>query len=192
VNNQELYAIVEINTRHVKFMVFNFLKSQANVLFTNVEQGKFCENGIILEPKVVGKIINIMVKKANSLLAIQIKRIALNLPSNYLTIRQSQAVIEANEDHHKIDNHDIKELIRMSKNISLSQSETICLTRPYKYIVDETKKTPFAPLGQSAKKVSVNSLIYTVNSDVYDSHLEALKYSRFDLLSLVLLPFSYG
>lgn len=190
--NQELYAVIEIDTKRIKFMVFSYHKSQFNVLFNHMQNGNFCENGVVLEPKIVGKLINMMVKKANLQLAIQIKRVALNLVSNGLTIRQGQAIIEINRKQHRITNEDISNLIAMSKNISLANDEVICLTRPYKFIVNGQKKLPYPPIYELATSVAVNSLVYTIKKEVYNSHLEAINYSKLELLSLVLMPFCHA
>lgn len=190
--NEELYAIVEISTKEIKFMVFNFFKSSMNVLFSSTQSGKFCDQGIVIEPKMVGKIINSMIKKANQMLVIQIKRVAINLPSNHLRIRQAQAVIELHKLNHQINHDDINELITNSKNLALNDDEVICLTRPYKYVINNTRKTPYPPIGQIARKVSVNSLIYTINSAIYDSHLQAIQSGRIESFSILLLPFAQG
>lgn len=189
--NSELYAVVEINTKYIKFMIFNYKKSQVNVLFSNLVKGMFLDSGVVIDPKYVGKMISSIAKKANQQLGIEIKRVALNLISNNLRIRQGQAIIEINEANYFLTSNDINELITMSKKISLQKDEVICSTRPYKYIVNDGQPVPYPPINQKANKVRVNSLIYTIKDSIYHSHLEALKYSKLELLSLVLMPFSH-
>lgn len=191
-NNQEIYAVVEIHSQQIKFIVFSFHKSQINVLFSSLARGEFCQKGLVTNPKNVGKIISSMVKKANDQLLIVIKRVALNLVSSSLNIRQGQAIIEINDPQHRINNEDINNLIAMSKNISLADDEVICLMRPYKYIIDNSKRAPYPPINELASSVAVNSLIYTINKAVYESHLAALQCSRLELLSLVLMPFCHA
>lgn len=189
-NNQEIYAVVEIGSINIKFMVFDYQNSNLNVLFNSLEEHQYYDQGVVTNPKAVGKIINNMIQEANYQLAINIKRVALNLPTDYLQIKQTQAVLEIGQYSRAINQQDINNLLQMSKNVKLEDDEVICLTRPYKYILDNQRKIAQPPIGVGAKTLAVNALIYTINESLYLSHLESLKYAKCELLSIVLTPFA--
>ncbi len=50
----------------------------------------------------------------------------------------------------------------------------------------------FLPNKTLCVRVAVNSLIYTIKKEIYNSNLEEINYNKLELLSLVIMPFCHA
>lgn len=190
-NYQELYVVCQIDDFNLKVMVNRYVNNKIQVLYKEIiDNEQFADNGVIINPEFAGQTLKTIIEKINQLFKIKIERVALNLPSTNLKIYQSQAALDFKEINHQVTSGDINQVIEMTKNIVIESDEVICLTKPYNFKVDSQSFPSSLPLNAHGQIISVESLIYSLPKDIYDSQLAVLKLAGCELLSATLDQFA--
>lgn len=190
-NFQELYVVCQIEDFSLKVMVNNYVNNQIQVLYKeNINTEQFSENGVIINPIVTGKILRQIINKINNTLKIKVQRVALTLPSNNLKIYESQALLDFKDANHIITNEDCSKVIDMAKNITIDNSEIVCLTKPYNFKVDHAIGSEQLPIAMKGQIIHVDALVYSLPKILYNSHLEVLANAQVELLTITLDQFA--
>ncbi|BET38476.1 hypothetical protein [Spiroplasma ixodetis] len=190
-NFQELYVVCQIEDFSLKVMVNNYVNNQIQVLYKEtVDTEQFSENGVIINSIATGKLLRQIINKINNTLNIKVQRIALTLPSNNLKIYQSQASLDFKDANHIITDEDCSKVIEMAKNITIDNSEIICLTKPYNFKVDHSIGNEQLPIAKKGQVMHVDALVYSLPKSLYNSHLEVLTNAETELLTVTLDQFA--
>lgn len=190
-NYQELYVVCQIEDFSLKVMVNKFFNNEIQVLYKeNIVNEQFADNGVILDPIATSKVLAKVINNINDIFKIKVQRISLSLPSNNLKIYQSQAMLDFKEMHHPVSVEDVNKLIEMTNNINISSDEVICLTKPYNFKVDNQGFEDVLPIGHKGQIATVDSLIYSLPINIYNSQLEVIKLVECEVLSITIDQFA--
>ena len=191
--HQEVYASLEITDNSLNFIVIHYNNNIFSVLYNKLLNGKFAIDGKIINVKNTAKQLQVLIKKVNYLIGLEVNKIVLVLPNNDLKIdRYVNTSIFDSEI--KISKDNISNLMNSTDDIFIPLNEVICFIKPYAYIINNNIKTKQLnpPLDKAAKSLTIKSLLYTINKEILYSHKEVLRYSKVHSLSIIPRIYALG
>ncbi len=191
-SDKEIYASFEIRDYYLNFIVMYYDDSnEYNVLFEKHIEGKYSNNGIITNPKLLVKQIKKIIEEANQQLYLEITRVGLVLPNVNLKIFKHIST-KKYKTTKKISKEDIQEFLADYKEIYIPEEQIIASIQPYMYIVNRLEKTKqlLPPIGANSDFLTIKTLIYTIDKAIYKSHLNVLKLAKLKVLSITTKSYS--
>ena len=164
---RKIYSALDIGSSFIKLVVGEFLNGKLNILCAVKGESKGFKKNQITDSEKLIKSINNVLNEASTKLNFKIKKLIVNIPTDYNDFKISENQIDIPGDDEIVTSTDILKLLQKSSNNELKETEELLASIPISFRVgdDETD----SPLGKRGKTLSLKSvLVVTDKKRVYD------------------------
>ena len=164
---RKIYSALDIGSSFIKLVVGEFLNGKLNILCAVKGESKGFKKNQITDSEKLIKSINNVLNEASTKLNFKIKKLIVNIPTDYNDFKISENQIDISGDDEIVTSTDILKVLQKSSNNQLKETEELLASIPINFRVgdDETDY----PLGKRGKTLSLKSvLVVTDKKRVYD------------------------
>ena len=186
---KNIYAILDIGSATLKFLVAEISNLNANVLFVKTIPSHGVKKGIIEDDRILTRDIQKVIKEAEEFLKTKITSVALTIPTIKAKLYQSDSSISLKDDGSKITNEDILRVLRLSAKFKRSKDEDVVSIIPVRYHSDKGA-TVEAPIGEVSRNLIVDALVITTSKELLYPYISAVEKCGIEVLDITINAFA--
>lgn len=186
---KDIYAILDIGSATLKFLVAEVNNINVNVLFVKTIPSHGVKKGIIEDDRILSKDIRGLIDEAEAFLETKITSVALTIPTLKAKLYQSDSSISLSEGGSKITNDDIVRVLKLSSKFKRTKEEEVVSVIPVRYHSDKGA-TIEAPLGEFSRNLIVDSLIITTNKEILYPYISVVEKCGIEVLDITINAFA--
>ena len=186
---KNIYAILDIGSATLKFLVAEISNLNANVLFVKTIPSHGVKKGIIEDDRILTRDIQKVIKEAEEFLKTKITSVALTIPTIKAKLYQSDSSISLKDDGSKITNEDILRVLRLSAKFKRSKDEEVVSIIPVRYHSDKGA-TVEAPIGEVSRNLIVDALVITTSKELLYPYISAVEKCGIEVLDITINAFA--
>ena len=164
---RRILSSLDIGTNSIKLIVAEIIKDKINVLCAISEESRGIKNGLVDNYEDVIYSLNKVLKKAEELLGLKIKKVIASVPEYNLKFTSGVGTNTITNEDNIVTKNDVSRLLKTCVYNKVNDSEELINILPIEYKLDD--KVMKNPVGLMGKKLKLNSLIITSpKKQVYD------------------------
>ena len=182
---KDIYAVLDIGSATVKFLVGEVVSANINVLFAKKITSHGIRKGKIENMSAVVSEIRQLIDEASRTLGATITKVALCIPSFHSHIYQSDGITKVNSPQDQITSEDVIRALKLSKRFERDEDDEIISVIPTLFQLD-TKTTNEIPIGQKSASLKAESLIITTKKNLLYSYITAVEKAGVEVLDITI------
>lgn len=182
---KDIYAVLDIGSATVKFLVGEVVSANINVLFAKKIISHGIKRGKIESMPTVVSEIKQLIDEASRALGASISKVALCIPSFHAHIYQSDGITKVNSPSDQITSEDIVRALKLSKRFEHDQDEEIISVIPTMFHLD-TKVVYELPLGEKSASLKAEALVITTRKKLLYSYITAVEKAGVEVLDITI------
>src|SRR5574344_1107700 len=164
---RKIYSALDIGSDTIKLVVGEFINNKLNILCAINERTKGFTHNEVTDPeeliKVIKKVMNLAAEKIN----FHIKKVILNIPTNYHNFILTEATSIIEHEDLVITSSDILKILQKCAINQISPNEELIAVEPIIFKVGDNETNN--PINKVGKTLSVKSLLITSDKkSIYD------------------------
>ena len=125
---KDIYAVLDIGSATLKFLVAEVNNINVNVLFVKTIPSHGVKKGIIEDDRILIRDIRKLIDEAEAFLESKITSVALTIPTIKAKLYQSDSSISLSDAGSKVSTDDIVRVLRLSSKFKRSKDEAVSYT----------------------------------------------------------------
>ncbi|AHI54007.1 cell division protein FtsA [Spiroplasma sabaudiense Ar-1343] len=190
----EIYAALEITRNEFRFAIGKYqINKVLKIIYKHQEFGNWLNaNNEVIDIKAAANLLNRLVQEYERTFEKKILKITVVIPEKNTEIKEAISTLNlANGGPARIvTSKDISQLNSDAKDVNYSNNRKVVSIKPTRYLVDDTFKKGVAPIGAVAHKLTMYANVYTVPSEVYNSHLKVVSTAGFGVLNCLIKTYA--
>ena len=164
---RRIFSALDIGSKYIKLVVGEFFNGKLNILCAIKGDSQGFRLNQITDPERLEKSINKVLDEANSKLNFKIKKVIVNIPTDYNEFVITESSLDLDEDNNVVTSEDILKVLQKASNNQTKVNDEIIANIPVMFKVGDLETN--APLNKKGKKLSVKSvLVITDKTRIYD------------------------
>ena len=181
---RRILSSIDLGTNSIKLIVAEIYNEKINILCALSENTKGIKNGLIVVEEDVIYSIRKLLKKAEDILGLRIKKIVCSVPEFDLKFKEGSGINTITNDDKIITKNDISRLLKTCVYNKISDDHELINILPIEYRVDdEIVKNPVGLMGE---KIKLNSLIISAPKKNVYSFIKVLEKSGLEVIDITL------
>ncbi len=181
---RRILSSIDLGTNSIKLVVAEIYKDKINVLCAISEESRGIKKGLIENIEDVIYSIKKTLKKAEELLGLKIKKVVASVPEYDLKFTKSEGVNSITNEEEIVKKSDIARLLQTNVYNKIEENYELITVIPIDYKVDD--KIVKNPIGMSAKKIKLNSLLVSApKKNTYD-FIRAIEKCNLEVIDIML------
>lgn len=164
---RKIFSAIDIGSSSIKLIVAEFFNNKINILLSLKKASSGFKYSSITEKNNLKEIINSLLKEAEEKLNFKLKKIILNIPTDYNEFKVVDYEINIDREDNTITSNDILKVLKESSLNQVGPNEELIANIPVIFKVgdNETDK----PFGKNGNTLSVKTVIISADKrKVYD------------------------
>ena len=186
---KDIYAVLDIGSATLKFLVAEISNINVNVLFVKTIPSHGVKKGIIEDDRILTRDIRKVIDEAEAFLETKITSVALTIPTIKAKLYQSDSSISLSEAGSKITSDDIVRVLRLSSKFKRSKDEEVVSIIPVRYHSDKGA-TIEAPIGEVSRNLIVDSLVITTSKELLYPYITVVEKCGIEVLDITINAFA--
>lgn len=186
---KDIYAVLDIGSATLKFVVAEICNINVNVLFVKTIPSHGVKKGIIEDDRILTRDIKKIIEEAETFLETKITSVALTIPTIKAKLYQSDSSISLSKTGERITGDDIVRALRLSARFKRSKDEEVLSIIPVRYHSDKGA-TVEAPIGEVSRNLIVDSLVITTSKELLYPYISAVEKCGIDVLDITINAFA--
>lgn len=186
---KNIYAVLDIGSATLKFLVAEISNINVNVLFVKTIPSHGVKKGIIEDDRILTRDIRKVIDEAEAFLETKITSVALTIPTIKAKLYQSDSSVSLSEAGSKITSDDIVRVLRLSSKFKRSKDEEVVSIIPVRYHSDKGA-TIEAPIGEVSRNLIVDSLVITTSKELLYPYISVVEKCGIEVLDITINAFA--
>ena len=186
---KDIYAVLDIGSATLKFLVAEVNNINVNVLFVKTIPSHGVKKGIIEDDRILIRDIRKLIDEAEAFLESKITSVALTIPTIKAKLYQSDSSISLSDAGSKVSTDDIVRVLRLSSKFKRSKDEEVVSIIPVRYHSDKGA-TVEAPLGELSRNLIVDSLVITTSKELLYPYISVVEKCGVEVLDITINAFA--
>ena len=186
---KNIYAVLDIGSATLKFLVAEISNINVNVLFVKTIPSHGVKKGIIEDDRILTRDIRKVIDEAEAFLETKITSVALTIPTIKAKLYQSDSSVSLSETGSKITSDDIVRVLRLSSKFKRSKDEEVVSIIPVRYHSDKGA-TIEAPIGEVSRNLIVDSLVITTSKELLYPYISVVEKCGIEVLDITINAFA--
>ena len=186
---KNIYAVLDIGSATLKFLVAEISNINVNVLFVKTIPSHGVKKGIIEDDRILTRYIRKVIDEAEAFLETKITSVALTIPTIKAKLYQSDSSVSLSETGSKITSDDIVRVLRLSSKFKRSKDEEVVSIIPVRYHSDKGA-TIEAPIGEVSRNLIVDSLVITTSKELLYPYISVVEKCGIEVLDITINAFA--
>ena len=154
---RRILSSIDIGTNSIKLVVAEIVRDKVNVLCAVSEESKGIKKGLIDNFEDTVYSIKKVLKKAEDLLGLKIRKVVASVPEYNLKFTKGEGVNTITNEDGIVTKSDISRIMQTNVYNKIDENYELITVIPIDYKLDN--KTVKNPVGMMGKKLKLNSLI---------------------------------
>ncbi len=181
---RRILSSMDIGTDSIKLVVAEIIKDKINVLCAVTEDTRGVKKGLIENFEDVVYSIKKVLKKAENLLGISIKKVVASVPEYKLKFTQGEGVNTITNEDKVVTKSDISRILQTNVYNRIDENYELINVIPIDYELDDKKV--LNPLGMEGEKLKLNSIIVSApKRNTYD-FIKAIEKCNVEVIDIML------
>ena len=164
---KKIYASIDIGSDTIKFVVGEYFNNNINVLAAYEIKSKGVRKGLIVDSNLTINAVKDGIKKINSTLGFDIKKVIVNVPCYNAKFMYVTGSVDITGEDDIITSEDVNRVIKNSIYNKLPSDYELITVVPLEFILDNDIKETY-PVGKTSKKLNIKGImISTPKKNVY-------------------------
>ncbi len=164
---RKIYSALDIGSSFIKLVVGEFLNGKLNILCAIKGESKGFKNNQITNSEKLIKSINNVLNEASTKLNFKIKKLIVNIPTDYNDFKISENKIDIESEDEIVTSNDVLKVLQTTSKSDIKETEELLASIPITFRVgDDETDYPLRKRGKSLTLKSV--LVVTDKKRVYD------------------------
>lgn len=192
-NNSEVYVGLDIGTTSIKALVCENVKGQIKAIGVGVEPAAGMSRGVIVDIDKTARAISKAIAQAEEKSNIDIKKVIVGLPANYLRMQRVHGMITIanNGQSREIVDQDVLNLAREALTQSIPPERTVIDLVPTEFTVDGFDGIK-DPRGMVGVRLEMKGTLYTGPKTIVHNAKKAVQKAGYSVRDLVVTPIATG
>ena len=181
---RRILSSLDLGTDSIKLVVAEMVKNKVNVLCAVSEEARGIKHGLIDNQEDVVFSIKKVLKKAEELLGLKIKKIIISVPEYKLRFTHGEATKNIDNEDNIITKKDLSRVLQSSVYNKIDENYELINVIPVEYKLDDNVVNN--PIGMNGKKIKIDSLIISApKNDIYN-YIKTVEKSGIEVVDIML------
>ena len=192
-NNSEVYIGLDIGTTSIKAMVCENVKGQLKVIGVGVVPSAGLNRGVIVDIDKTARAISQAIKQAEEKSNIDIKKVVVGLPANYLQMQRvhGSITIASQGQSREITDRDVIDVAKETLTQSISPEMAVLDLIPTEFTVDGFDGIK-DPRGMVGVRLEMKGTLYTGPKTIIHNTKKAIQQAGYGIRDFVIAPIATG
>ena len=181
---RRILSSIDLGTNSVKLIVAEIYNDKINILCALSETSKGLKNGLIVSEEDVLYTIRKILKKAEDILGLRLKKIVCAVPEYDLIFSEGIGVNTITNDDKTVTRKDVSRLLKTCAYNKVKDDYELINIIPIEYKLDD--KVVDNPVGMYGNKISLKSIIVSAPKQNTYSFIKVLEKSGLDIVDITI------
>jgi len=181
---RRILSSIDIGTNSIKLVVAEIVRDKINILCAVSEESRGIKKGLIDNFEDVVYSIKKVLKKAEDLLGLKIKKVVASVPEYKLKFTRGEGVNTITNEDGIVTKSDISRILQTNVYNKIEDNYELITVIPVDYKLDD--KTIKNPIGMSGNKLKLNSLIISAPKKNTYSFIRAIEKCGLEVIDIML------
>ena len=181
---RRILSSIDIGTNSIKLVVAEIVRDKINILCAVSEESRGIKKGLIDNFEDTVYSIKKVLKKAEDLLGIKIKKVVASIPEYDLKFTRGEGVNTITNEDGIVTKNDISRILQTNVYNRIDENYELITVIPIDYKLDD--KTIKNPVGMMGKKLKLNSLIISAPKKNTYAFIRAIEKCGLEVIDIML------